>query len=268
MTNFSNIFSGKKPLIACIHLLPLPGSPLFDGKISNVFETALQELEVFQRNGVDGIIVENFRDKPFYPNKVPAETVASMSAVIREIVRESKIPIGVNVLRNDGESAIAVAVATESDFIRINVHMNAVVSDQGILQGEAHKTMRLRSNLKSEVLVFADVGVKHATPLTSRTIEQETKDVSERGLADAVIVSGQFTGGETDPKDCEKVRETTDLPILIGSGTTPENISKVYDKVDGFIVGSYFKKGGKGENLVEESRVKEFVSNLGLRKNL
>jgi hypothetical protein len=58
------------------------------------------------------------------------------------------------------------------------------------------------------------------------------------------------------------VRRHTHLPLLIGSGATPDNLAGVYDKVDGFIVGSYFKRDGKAENAVEESRVKTFVDAL------
>lgn len=128
--------------------------------------------------------------------------------------------------------------------------------------------MRLRENLKSNVLVFADVGVKHAAPLADRGLAIETKDLAERGLADAIIVSGDLTGEETKASDVDIVRQNTDLPILIGSGARPENIKKVYRKVDGFIVGSYFKKDGKGKNFVEEKRVKTFTDKVKrLRKN-
>ena len=58
------------------------------------------------------------------------------------------------------------------------------------------------------------------------------------------------------------VRQHTTLPILIGSGATPDNLPYVYAQVDGLIVGSYFKKDGRAENLVEEARVKKFTDRL------
>ena len=144
--------------------------------------------------------------------------------------------------------ALAAATAAEAHFIRVNVHMGAVVSEQGLIQGMSHETLRLRASLKSTVLIFADVGVKHAAPLADRGLTAETKDLAERGLADAIIVSGELTGAETKTEDVEIVRVGTTLPLLIGSGATPENIHRVYGKVDGFIVGSYFKKDGRGES--------------------
>jgi hypothetical protein len=259
---FQDLFGKKKPVIACVHLLPLPGAPRFAGSMQTVYDTALEEADVFKRQGVNGLIVENFRDKPFFPDRVPAETVAALAAVTREIVKTTSLPVGVNALRNDAQSAIAIATAAEAHFIRVNVHMGAVVSEQGVIQGASHETLRLRAALRSQALIFADVGVKHAAPLADRGLPAETKDLTERGMADAVIVSGELTGAETKPEDVDIVAAHTHLPILIGSGTTPENLLRVFSKADGFIVGSYFKRGGKGENRVEEKRVKTFMRKL------
>jgi len=259
---FNDIFQVSKPLLACIHLLPLPGAPHYAGSMKEVYDRALAEAEIFKRCGIDSLIVENFRDKPFYPGKIPVETIASLAAVTREIVRSVNLPVGVNALRNDAAAALAVATAAEAHFIRVNVHMGAVVSEQGMIQGMSHETLRLRAALRSGVLIFADVGVKHAAPLADRGLAAETKDLAERGLVDAIIVSGELTGAETKAEDVDIVRANTTLPLLIGSGATPENIHKIFRKVEGFIVGSYFKKDGKGNNFVEEERVKKFVSRL------
>jgi membrane complex biogenesis BtpA family protein len=259
---FKDIFTSPKPIIACIHLMPLPGAPLYEGDIDSIFETALREVAVFKRHNVDGLIVENFRDMPFYPDKLPPETIAAMTAVIREIRNTFPGPIGVNALRNDAQSAMAIAVAAQTQFIRVNVHTGSAVTDQGLIHGKAYETLRLRANLKSDVLIFADVDVKHASPLGNRGIEAETRDLSDRGLADAIIVSGKGTGHPTNSSDIERVRESTKLPILLGSGVQPENI-KIYSEIaDGFIVGSYFKKDGKAINTVDEERVKGFMGKL------
>lgn len=254
------LFSAEKPLIACIHLMPLPGSPLYNGNMTTIYDHALHEVEIYLRNKIDGIIIENFRDKPFYPGRIPAETIAALTAVGREIVKRVSIPVGINALRNDAVSALAIATAIEAQFIRVNVHMNAVVSEQGIIEGKSHETLRLRSQLRSNVLIFADVGVKHAMPLVSRGLAIEAHDLCERGLADALIVSGALTGSETNPTDLDIVKKATPLPVLIGSGVTPDNISKVYQQADGFIVGSYFKVDGVGNNLLDENRIKRLVS--------
>jgi membrane complex biogenesis BtpA family protein len=256
---FHSLFTSTKPLIACVHLLPLPGSPRYDGNLPAVYDTALAEATLFATYPIDALIVENFRDMPFYPGRLPAETVAALTAITRDIVKAVDLPVGVNALRNDAQAAVAIATAAAAQFIRVNVHMGAMVADQGIVQGTSYETLRLRAALHSEVLIFADVGVKHATPLAQRDLALETRDLTERGLVDAIIVSGDLTGAVTDPKDVDHVRQHTHLPILVGSGITPENLSAVYDKAEGFIVGSYFKHGGWADNLVEEARVKRFT---------
>jgi uncharacterized protein len=259
---FHDLFTSPKPLIACVHLLPLPGSPLYAGTMRQVYETALAEVDIFSRYPIDGLIVENFRDMPFYPHALPAETIAALAAVTREIVQAAQVPVGVNALRNAAQAALAIATATEADFMRVNVHMGAVVADQGMIQGTSHETLRLRAALRSQVLIFADAGVKHATPLADRGLATETRDLTERGLVDAIIVSGDYTGAATSLEDIKIVRQHTTLPLLVGSGATPDNLPHVYAHVDGLIVGSYFKQAGKAENLVEEARVKLFTEAL------
>ena len=259
---FTDLFTAKKPVIACIHLKPLPGSPLYEGSMGNVIEAALSEVNIFKKHKIDGLIVENFRDMPFYPDNLPAETIAAMSSVTREIVKAFPGPVGVNALRNDATAAMAIAVATGARFIRVNVHTGAAVTDQGVIQGKAHKTLRLRATLKSDVLIFADVNVKHATQLGNRSIALETRDLTERGLADAIIVSGDLTGSEAKTEDIEEVRHNTHLPIILGSGATPENLPSFLANIDSLIVGSYFKKDGKAANQVNEARVKKFMAGI------
>lgn len=264
---FLSLFPENKPVIACVHLAPLPGAPGYRGNMHAVIDQALEEAVLFEKSGINALIVENFRDKPFYPESVPAETVAAMTAVTREVVRAVTIPVGVNVLRNDAHAGIAVATCAQAEFIRINIHMGAVVSEQGIIQGKSHETLRLRAALRSSVLIFADVGVKHAAPLASRGLGVEAKDLEARGAADAIIVSGELTGSETSPDDVDIVRANTRIPLLIGSGVTPENIHKVLPKADGLIVGSYFKKKGIGENHIDPARIKIFMKKINaLRK--
>jgi membrane complex biogenesis BtpA family protein len=264
--NFKELFSSKKPIIACIHLLPLPGSPRYRGSMKEVYDMSVKDAEIFRMYNVDGLIVENFRDNPFYPDRLPSESIAAMSAVTREVKKVFSGPIGINALRNDALSALSIAAAAEVHFIRVNVHIGAAVTDQGIIEGKAHETLRLRKILDDRILIFADVAVKHASILGKRTIIDETKDLSVRGMADALIVTGDQTGGAANPDDMNKVKENTTLPVLIGSGITDQNIKEYFGVADGFIVGSFFKKDGIADNSVEENRVKKLMATFRLLK--
>jgi uncharacterized protein len=267
MNVLAQLFNVEVPIIGCVHLLALPGAPLYGGSMSVVYDKAIEEAVTLLECGADGLIIENFRDTPYYPKRVPVETVAALSAVARELKRHVACPVGLNVLRNDGEAALAIATAAEASFIRVNIHCGAVVSEQGIIEGAAHQTLRLRNALRSTVLIFADVAVKHARPLVDRGLVTETKDVVERGCADAVIVSGERTGSETPAKVVQEVRSATEAPLIIGSGATPENIGTIFSFVNGMIVGSYFKNRGQANNFVERSRVKAFMAEVYKLRN-
>jgi uncharacterized protein len=267
MSVVAQLFNVEVPIIGCVHLMALPGAPLYGGSMSVVYDKAIEEAEILIECGVDGLIIENFRDTPYYPKRVPVETVAALAAVARELKRHVACPIGLNVLRNDGEAALAIATAVEASFIRVNVHCGAVVSEQGIIEGAANETLRLRSALRSGVLIFADVGVKHARPLVDRGLVTETKDVIERGCADAVIVSGERTGSETPAEVVQEVRRAAEAPVLVGSGAKPENIGSIFSLVNGMIVGSYFKSAGQANNFVERSRVKAFMAEVNKLRN-
>lgn len=253
-TAFS-LFSTIKPVIGCIHLLPLPGAPLYDGNLKGIFERALREADIYHRFGLHGIIIENFGDSPFYPDRVPPETVAMMTAVTREIVQHCPLPVGVNVLRNDARAAMAVATAAGAGFIRVNVHMSAMVTDQGVIQGRAHETARLRNVLRSDVRILADVAVKHAVPLAERPLALEVADLAERGMVDGIIVTGDRTGSAINIDTMETVRSAGTVPVIAGSGTTPDNLPSLFSHADGFIIGSYFKHDGNPLNTVSENRV-------------
>jgi uncharacterized protein len=261
---FHDIFSKRKPLIACIHLQALPGAPLYGGDMRPVFDQAIAETELFAQAGVDALIVENFRDIPFYPDKVPAETVAAMAAICREVVNHAKgMPVGVNVLRNDADAALGIATAVGARFIRVNVHNAAMVTDQGLVQGRAYATLRKRNALGAKVMIFADVAVKHAVSLGDIPLQIQTRDLSERSLADALIVSGSGTGAATRMEDLELVKDNTHLPVIIGSGTTPTNLASLNQFADGYIVGSHLKVDGRAENAVDSMRLQQFVELYG-----
>src|SRR5207302_2882561 len=123
------------------------------------------------RGGAHALCIENFGDIPFTKGKVGPETIAAMAAAgcaIREMV---KLPIGFNVLRNDASAALALCAACRGSFIRVNVHAGAMLTDQGLIEGNAYDTLRYRQRLCPEVQIFADVHVKHAVPLGNWSIE-------------------------------------------------------------------------------------------------
>jgi len=179
------LFEVERPVVGVVHLKPLPGSPRYSGSMEEVLEWALRDARALEEGGVDGMIVENYGDAPYLPGRVGPETVASMAVAVREVVRSVSVPVGVNVLRSDGEAALAIAAACGAPFIRVNVYVGAYLTDQGVIEGRSYAIARLRAALKADVKVFADVAVKHAVSLSARPLVEEALDAVERGLADA-----------------------------------------------------------------------------------
>ncbi len=244
-----------------VHMRALPGAPAFAGSIDEVVDAALQDARALMSGGCRGIVFENFGDRPFH--KIPPkETIAGMTRVIADVVREVRAPFGVNVLRNDAAGALAIAAATGASFIRINVHTGAMLTDQGIIEGLAAETLRLRAAIDRNVLIFADHMVKHATPLVAVDEAQAAKDLRERGLADALIVSGRETGAEVDRERFERTREAVDAPLLIGSGLTADNAAQ-FLAADGAIAGTSLKRDGRVDPQRVEAVVAAFRGGAG-----
>jgi membrane complex biogenesis BtpA family protein len=256
MKRFEDLFP-QKPIIGMVHLRAMPGSPAYQGGMQGVIDWALRDADALERGGVDGIMIENFFDAPFFKDQVGPETVAAMTRVVTLIRGRTRLPLGVNVLRNDALSALAIAAACDCQFIRVNVLSWAMLTDQGVVEGKAAGLLRFRRLLDSDVLVFGDCLVKHAISLAPQTMEQAALDTWERGGADALIVSGPATGRETDLDDVLAARRgAPDAPLLIGSGVTQANITTLLSVADGAVVGTYFKQDGKVDNPVEISRVR------------
>ncbi|MBN2150830.1 MAG: BtpA/SgcQ family protein [Candidatus Lokiarchaeota archaeon] len=271
--------SGKRfECIGMIHLLPLPGSPGFDELegLQPVIDRAEQELDIYVKTGLSGAIFENLGDAPYFPGRVPPETVAAMTRVVTSCLNDvdpfsanGEFSIGINVLRNDAISAIAISKAVGAQFVRVNVHDGAAATDQGIISGTAHETLRYRKAIGAEnVLIYADVRVKHATPLQRRPVLQESEDLVARALVDgALVYTGVATGAEPAAdvlSQLPRVREA--LPrtkLLVGSGATAGNIASLArlagGSLDGCIVGTSLKDGGVVRNVVDESRVRALV---------
>ncbi|HEY7117671.1 MAG TPA: BtpA/SgcQ family protein [Tepidisphaeraceae bacterium] len=263
LTEWSNL---PKPIVGMLHLPPLPGSPGFGGSLDAVRDRMLRDADLLAGGGVHGLMIENFGDVPFFPGRVPAHTVAVMTAMAKDVrERFPEIPLGINVLRNDGQSALAVALATGASFIRVNVLCGARLADQGIIQGIAHELLRDRAMLRAErIKILADVNVKHSSPLAPISIENEVEDTLHRGLADGLIVSGSGTGKPTDPGELERVKRAAGgTPVFIGSGSDERTIPMLMAHADGFIIGSAFKREGRASNPVDPERVGRIVGMVG-----
>jgi len=246
----------RKTLIGVVHLRPLPGSPRSRGDLPAAIQLAVNDARAYEHSGAHALFIENFGDVPFTKGKVGPETIAAMAVAGSAVRAAVKLPIGFNVLRNDACAALALCAACGGSFIRVNVHSGAMLTDQGLIEGDAFNTLRYRQRICPDAQIFADVHVKHAVTIGNWDIENDARDTAERGLADALIVSGSGTGMTADLADLERVRSACPrVKILLGSGVTLANVRDFLPLADGFIVGTSLKTGGKLANPVDAKRV-------------
>jgi uncharacterized protein len=246
-----SLFSSK-PLIGMIHLRPLAGSVGYARSGTKpIIDAALRDLYALESGGVDAVFIENLGDTP-YAKTAPVETVAMMTAIAHVLIERAHIPVGINVLRNDGMASMAIAAATGASFVRVNVFCGVAFTDQGTIEGQARKLLALQRDLGTKILILADVHVKHAAHLTS--LEEAALDADRNGPS-GLIVSGIGTGRRTSPEDLQTVKQVSSLPVLIGSGVRIDNVA-TYREADGFIVGTVLKEAGCVGAPVDVERVK------------
>ncbi len=229
--------------------------------MEEVLQTALDDAGELASAGFPALMIENFGDIPFHADSVDAETIAGITVAVDAIIKATELSIGVNVLRNDVLAALGIAAATGAQFVRVNVLTGLMYTDQGPVVGRAGEVLRKRQNLVPEVEIWADVMVKHAAAPFGVDARQVAADTVERGLADAVIVSGSGTGAEPDIHEATIVRASVPKKtrVVIGSGANVDNLSKLMDVADTVIVGSAIKVDGDANNRVDRIRAAHFA---------
>lgn len=230
----------RPTFVGVVHLPPLPGSPRPSPGLDAIVARATADAVTLARGGADAVIVENFGDAPFDGDQVAPYTVAAMTRVCLAVrAAAPSLKLGVNVLRNDARAALSIAHAVGGSFVRVNVHVGAMVTDQGVLEGKARATLLERARLGASVAIVADVRVKHAVPLGNPDLADLARDTVHRGLAETVVVTGSGTGRRADPADWRTVRDAVPTtPVWIGSGFDPESAS-AFPGLAGAIVGTW-----------------------------
>lgn len=261
----------EKAVIAMIHVPALPGSIAYSGEsfgdhedlmMETLIERPLQELEIYQKMGVDAIMLENMHDVPYAKPPLAGETVHAMTAIAKAVRRKTQLPIGIQMLEAANCEAMQIAAVADLDFIRAEGYVYAHIGGAGLIEGSARKILEIRKKHGAEhIKVFVDVKKKHcAHALTADLSVGDIVKQSEFFCADGSIITGHFTGEPVSRDDLGQARRASaHLPILIGSGITAENLHEYFDHADGFIIGSYFKKNGDWKNEVESDRVRQVM---------
>ncbi len=251
----------KKWVFGMVHLGPLPGSPNYNHNDKEIIENALKDADALISANIDGIIVENYGDWPFTSKTNLSQVMLQTIATYEVKKRYPDVPLGVNIHYNAFREEAHLAKVVDADFIRVEVFVDTVVYDDGILYPASGELLRLRDILQGKFLIFADIHPKHTQLLVNRSIE-DSVHAAERAMADAIIVTGKETGSQTPINSIKEARVSTSLPLFVGSGVTPKTLSSILEIADGLIVGSYFKYNGNVFNPVDKERVKNFMEEV------
>ncbi len=264
LESLEELFGVDKPIIGMVHLMPLPGSPAYEGwSMDKIIEEALRDARALVEGGVDGIIVENMWDLPYYSgaHRIPPEEIAAHAVAAREVIKEVNVPAGITVIHNGGRVALGIAKAAGAKFIRVCLYTGAAIWDTGEFDhGNAADLMRLRKLLHAwDIKFFADIVKKHSVVFPGIDIETHAT-WTDFYMADALIVTGTMTGSPPTKEDVLRAKKAApNRPVIIGSGLNPDNVRELLSVADGAIVGTYFKVKGITQNPVDVERVRKLM---------
>lgn len=249
-------------VIGMVHVWALPGTPRSRLRVAELATQAAAEAKALAGAGVDAIIVENMHDLPYLKREVGPEIVAAMSVVTQAVRDAVTLPLGVQILAGANRAALAVALSCGAQFIRAEGFVYSHVADEGLMEtADAAPLLRERRRLGAEqIAIWADIKKKHSShAITADVNLTDTAHGAEFSGADAVIVTGSATGMATEAADLQAAQQGTKLPIVVGSGCSPENLASIWPYAQGFIVGSWLKQDGDWQKPVDLKRAQDFV---------
>jgi membrane complex biogenesis BtpA family protein len=260
MKSIAQLFGDKKPLIAMVHVPPLPGTPLYDADagMTGILEHVQADMEILQTSAFDAFLFCNEGDRP-YSFRAGYDGVAAMTRVVSEFAPHDRL-FGVDFLW-DSFAALAVAAVTGASFMRC-VATGAYESDMGLWNTDAGALLREQRRLDAQdIAVLMNVTPEFASSLGKRTVGDLARSAIVSSLADAILVSGPMAGAEPTIEAIAEAKKTVGdgVPVFANTGTKSTNVASFLKVSDGIIVGSDLKRGGYTWNPVEAERVRRFV---------
>jgi uncharacterized protein len=262
MSATAEIFGRDRALVGMVHVQALPGAPRHSIPIREIVSRAAAEAKMLASLGFDAILIENMHDVPYLRREVGAEVVASMTAVATAIREAVDLPLGVQILAGANRASLAVAHATGAQFIRAEGFVFAAVADEGLIaEADAGPLLRYRRAIGAgDIRILVDVCKKHcAHAITADLDVGENVRAAEFFGADGVVVTGIATGKPIRIDDLGCARVATRLPLIVGSGVTPESVAGLFAYADALIVGSWCKRDGLWHNDPDEDRARALV---------
>lgn len=263
------IFTHRGLVMGVIHVPALPGTPAYQGSVAAILDRVMEEQAIYSKAGIDALIIENMHDTPYLRRSVGPEITAMMSMLGRAVKTASGLPCGIQILAGANCDALAAAQAGGLDFIRAEGFVFAHVADEGTMNSDAGTLLRYRKKIEaSDIAIFTDIKKKHSShAITADVSLAETAAAAAFFGSDGLIITGAATGQAARVEDFVAARQQTQIPLMVGSGISIENVSDYLPHCEALIVGSWFKEGGHWANALSYERVANFMERVGqLRK--
>lgn len=229
------IFGDKKFILAMLHLK--------GDNDQEVFDRALREIEIYRENGVSAVIVENYFGSP-----------EQVERVLQYLDNNSvDILYGVNLLDND-HLGFELAKKYHASFIQLDSVAGHLTPEDDL--SFAQFIAKNREN--SDIAIFGGVRFKYQPYNSGRSLEEDLRLGMQR--CDAIVVTGDATGQETDESKIQAFRDIIgDFPLIIGAGVTADNCQQKLRLSSGAVVGSYFKDTYKDSGDVCAEHVEQIM---------
>lgn len=273
MAMLSEIFQKPKPILGRIQLLALPGSPNWEGEWETLTSRAEQEATALATGGVDGLILENFHDTPYTRGRMDVAGAVAMAMLARKLKQFTNLPIGISVLRNDPETALAIALNTNADFIRLPLLSGALITESGVINSRMNELLHYKNQLKAELPpLLVDVSLQHLAPAaklatldhaqTLTHLIQIANDIPEACQPAGLIVSDQVM----KPEWIQAFKTQTSWPVLIENQSKGLEPDLHFEQADGIILEADIRKASALQPglppTIDMTRVEEIVNRL------
>ena len=252
------MFKVKKPIIAMLHLDPLPGDPRY--RYGDCMETvaahAREDLRALQEGGVDGVLFSHEFSLP-YQRHMSFVTPAAMARVIGELKSELTVPYGVDCI-SDGAATLELAAAVDAKFVR-GTFCGVYVGDGGLYDNDFSTLLRRKAALHlDELKMLYFINPESDRNLDTRPLADIASSTIFKAHPDGLCISASAAGQDVDEELMAAVKKKNpEVVVLCNTGCRPDTIAHKLSVSDAAVVGTTFKENGKLENeKLQNVRVK------------
>ena len=258
--------NGKKLIIGCVHLKPMPGTPFYnEGDLEGSLEKAIKDVKALKEGGANGCIIQTV-DKVFpATDDTDYVRVACMSVIGHEAKKLAgpDFMVGVQIMWNCITPSLAAAKACHADFTRCSALIGRSESPYGVIEGQPLKVMNYRRSIDAEnVEMIAELAGYHFISKDGYNKEELLKRASDALKVGASAVEVLHKDEEINNRMVQELKNAfPDIVVILGGGTDVQNAASKLKYADGAIVGACFENGNWSGPVCKET-VQAYVKNV------